>query len=77
MILGERPIVPDVAGLPGPAEDKEIFNSTGGLSAYIALMRRCWAQDPQDRPTFSEIQARMKQLEEQHVEAMAAIPQSI
>ena len=26
-----------------------------GLDAYIALMERCWAQAPEDRPSFQEV----------------------
>ena len=27
----------------------------GGLDAYLALMRRCWAADPAERPGFAEV----------------------
>ena len=27
----------------------------GEYDAYVALMRRCWAQDPAQRPDFSEV----------------------
>ena len=29
-------------------------------TAYLDLMQRCWAQNPQDRPTFSQIAAELK-----------------
>eukprot|EP01084_Bolivina_argentea_P319897 554916_1 len=31
--------------------------------AYIKLMKECWAQNPNDRPTFSEIIIKLKQIE--------------
>lgn len=27
----------------------------GGVDAYIALMQRCWAADPAERPDFGEV----------------------
>lgn len=47
-----RPAIPQhLPGLePPPA----------GLDAYIALMGHCWAQNPQDRPSFAEICRELK-----------------
>lgn len=47
---GGRLPIPDRSQLPGPgtADFK-------GLDGYIALLQRCWAQEPEGRPTFSEV----------------------
>jgi hypothetical protein len=50
LMKGERPLIPAREALPGP--DNAQFS---GLHAYIALMERCWAQDPAVRPNFKEI----------------------
>ena len=42
--------MPPRAALPGP--DTATFR---GLDNYLALMRRCWAQEPEQRPPFSEV----------------------
>ena len=47
---GERPRIPPRGELPGP--DTAAF---GGLDAYVALLQKCWAQDPQERPAFAAI----------------------
>lgn len=47
---GGRLPIPSRNELPGP--DTQNF---AGLDAYIALMRRCWAHEPEDRPSFQEI----------------------
>ncbi len=47
---GGRPPIPERHQLPG--KDTARFE---GLDAYIALMQRCWAQSPADRPLFAEI----------------------
>ena len=54
---GGRLEVPDRDSLPGP--DTNTFE---GLDQYITLMRRCWAQNPEDRPTFQEIIADLRDL---------------
>ncbi len=47
---GGRLPVPAPSDLPGPGSaDFE------GVVAYLALMQRCWAQRPQERPGFAEI----------------------
>lgn len=38
---GRRPHIPDEIGVDRPY--------------YVGLMRRCWAGDPADRPTFSDV----------------------
>ena len=48
---GGRLEIPPRERLPGGA-DTAAF---GGLDAYVALTKRCWAHNPYDRPTFEEI----------------------
>ena len=50
VMAGGRLEIPPREALPGP--DTEAF---GGLDGYIALMRRCWAQEPGERPGFEDI----------------------
>jgi hypothetical protein len=54
---GGRPEVPALGQLPGA--DTPQFE---GLGAYIGLMQRCWAQDPEARPDFAAIVADLKAL---------------
>ena len=57
---GERPALPaDAAALPG--------GTFPGLPAYVALLQRCWAQEPQARPSFDDIVAQLRAL-------LAALP---
>ena len=45
---GARPPVPPAERVPG--------GSFSGLPGYVALMQRCWAQQPEDRPpSFKEV----------------------
>jgi len=48
---GGRPPVPPRQELPG----REGGGEAGGLDAYMALMRRCWAQAPEERPSFQDV----------------------
>jgi serine/threonine protein kinase len=57
VISGKRPAVPPREALPGP--DTAQF---GGLDAYIALMQRCWATDPAERPGFAEVVRQLRAL---------------
>ena len=41
--------MPAHAALPGPGAA-----AFAGLDAYVAFMRRCWAQAPANRPTFAD-----------------------
>ena len=52
---GSRLEVPLLDQLPGP--DTVRF---AGLPDYIALMQRCWAQAPADRPGFQEIVVQLR-----------------
>ncbi|GAB4822570.1 hypothetical protein N2152v2_009616 [Parachlorella kessleri] len=47
---GGRPPIPARQELPG-REGGE----AGGLDDYVALMRRCWAQAPEERPSFQYV----------------------
>jgi hypothetical protein len=53
--IGERPPVPPLEELPGPAAA-----SVPGLNAYIALMRRCWDPRAEARPSFVEVAAELR-----------------
>lgn len=46
---GLRLPIPSPEDLPGA---EKVFP---GLDRYIALLKRCWAQEPAARPTFGEI----------------------
>ena len=46
---GKRPEIPPADELVGPPLDR------ASMSCYVALMKRCWAEDPAERPAFSEI----------------------
>ena len=49
---GGRLAIPQPEELPGPGS-----GSFEGMPAYVALMQRCWAQDPAGRPSFEDIGA--------------------
>lgn len=49
----ERPAIPATSELPGMTPDAD--GNIPGLTLYIELMQRCWAQEPSDRPDFQEI----------------------
>lgn len=44
---GERLPIPAAHDLPGPDQLTE-------YDSYVALIHRCWSQEPSDRPTFAE-----------------------
>lgn len=54
---GGRLTVPPREQLPGP--DTETFV---GLDDYIELMRKCWSQIQEDRPSFQEIIASLRKI---------------
>ena len=56
---GERPETPDVGALPGNAA------AFSGLARYRALLERCWAQEPESRPSFSEVIDTLEELEKE------------
>lgn len=47
LMTGGRPPLPTLEELPSPGFP--------GLPAYEALLQRCWAQDPTERPGFAEV----------------------
>lgn len=51
---GGRPEIPAPRDLRGGAFP--------GLPAYTALLRRCWAQNPYDRPSFAELVPELRAL---------------
>ncbi|GAB4822160.1 hypothetical protein N2152v2_009206 [Parachlorella kessleri] len=53
---GKRLQVPEPAKLPGHG------GNFVGLGDYIDLMHKCWAQAPEDRPTFDEVLAELRDL---------------
>ena len=54
-MAGRRPPLPaDPEALPG--------GTFPGLGGYVQLVQRCWKQEPQDRPGFAEIAARLREL---------------
>lgn len=54
---GERPPVPpDPAALLG--------GTFPCLAKYVVLMQECWAQQPQQRPTFADITARLREMQD-------------
>jgi serine/threonine protein kinase len=54
---GGRLEVTDRSALPGP--DTMQFEE---LDKYVALMRKCWAHNPDDRPSFQEIIAELRDM---------------
>ncbi|KAL4422378.1 hypothetical protein ABPG75_008575 [Micractinium tetrahymenae] len=69
---GARPEVPpagQVPGLPGPAAPPP-----EQYAAYTRLLARCWHQDPAQRPEFSEIVPRLRELLEQATAAAGEPP---
>jgi len=61
VLRNERPDIPPLNQLPGFGkginEAQEI-----SVSKYIELMKRCWAQDPLQRPNFSVVAAELEEL---------------
>lgn len=53
----QRLPVPQKSEIPGPEG-----GSWRNLNRYVALMERCWAQNPGDRPDFEEIMSELKQM---------------
>lgn len=64
---GGRLEVPAREILPGP--DTNDFEE---LDGYVALMRRCWAHNPDDRPTFQEIISELRDLLKSRTKAIKA-----
>lgn len=49
VVEGGRPAIPSPEAVPGGA------SSPKGLPTFLQLIERCWAQNPQDRPSFVDI----------------------
>jgi serine/threonine protein kinase len=56
--------IPEPSDLPGPGSGNWPL-----LDRYIALMRRCWSQNPGDRPRFEEVMAELRNLDPQAIGA--------
>ena len=52
---GGRLPLPPRDSLPGPGS-----GDWPGLDAYVALMERCWAQAPEDRPSMTQVAADLR-----------------
>lgn len=65
---GERLPVPSLAELPGTPPPATLYG------AYVALMRRCWAQDPGARPSFSEVIVELRGILGRHASSRALLP---
>jgi serine/threonine protein kinase len=52
---GQRLSIPAANTLPGPEG-----GSWPKLGDYVALMERCWAQEPADRPNFEQVMAALR-----------------
>ncbi|PRW58265.1 Serine threonine- kinase CTR1 [Chlorella sorokiniana] len=65
---GERLPVPALPDLPGPPPPAPLYD------AYVALMRRCWAQDAADRPSFSEVIVELRSILGRHASSRALLP---
>ncbi len=51
----QRPEIPaDLEALPG--------GSFAGMPEYLALMKRCWAEEPRQRPAFDEVISDLRNL---------------
>jgi hypothetical protein len=56
---GQRPLVPDnLADLHGGTFD--------GVELYIDLMKKCWAQEPSERPKFIDAVTELQRISEHH-----------
>ena len=59
---GGRLEIPGRQQLPG--NDTDSFQ---GLDGYIGLIRRCWAQNPHERPTFQEVIGTLRDMLSAHL----------
>ncbi|KAI7835430.1 hypothetical protein COHA_010676 [Chlorella ohadii] len=60
---GDRLAMPALEALPGKLPDRAVYDS------YVALVRRCWAQDAANRPTFGDIIAELRNILTTHLAA--------
>lgn len=57
---GGRLPIPELEQLPGPGGEFQAPGPAGGIGLYLGLMERCWAQRPDNRPTFPNIIASLR-----------------
>ena len=57
---GERPPLPSLSELPGFSGQAALPTET--LNAFVALMNECWAPQPDARPNFGDIAAKLRTL---------------
>lgn len=60
---GDRLAMPALEALPGKLPERAVYD------AYVALVRRCWAQDPAERPTFGDIISELRNILSTHLAA--------
>lgn len=68
VLQGKRPEIPSIARIPGVAEDNNGFIESGGYENFINLMKSCWDQDPNKRPSFGMVYARIGMMLEEEME---------
>jgi serine/threonine protein kinase len=66
VVQGERPTMPP--RLPGESGGADF----PGLARYVALMQRCWAQQPADRPGVKEVISELRGMRKMLVHAVPA-----
>jgi len=59
LTLRHRPAIPCRAALPGRRSGE-----WARLNDYTALMKRCWAQEPSQRPPFTEVVMALEALQD-------------
>ena len=65
VVRGERLELPQRDALPGPDTA-----AAEGLDAYCALVKECWAQAPQERPTMAQVVRRLRALQSREAGSM-------
>lgn len=67
---GRRPEIPaDLASIPGGPFPL--------INDYLAIVRDCWAQDPEQRPAFQCVHRRLRVLRKQAVACMAPLAEAV
>ncbi|KAL4436932.1 hypothetical protein ABPG75_004071 [Micractinium tetrahymenae] len=65
---GGRLDIPSRDQLPGPDSQEWV-----ALDAYVALLQRCWAQEPRDRPLFKEVISELRDMLERTLAARGVL----
>eukprot|EP01127_Copromyxa_protea_P006689 TRINITY_DN16691_c0_g1_i1.p1 TRINITY_DN16691_c0_g1~~TRINITY_DN16691_c0_g1_i1.p1 ORF type:complete len:881 (+),score=201.47 TRINITY_DN16691_c0_g1_i1:168-2645(+) len=60
--FGELSFLSELAELVMDGKRPEI--RAGGIPAYVTLLRKCWSQQPEDRPDFKSVVVDLMQIEE-------------